>query len=149
MTNPTEPAKTDSTELEKILNKSPIDKDVPDDIWGTIHGTWTGLWTDAYGEWDEKQPSDIYPISDLLSTEAEKRLLAAIQAHITRQVEAAEARMRKDIKAKWYKVGIRVGVHVIGEDLIQMPQSVIYLKNYMEFMRALSPHTEQKGGEDE
>lgn len=73
MPKPT-PDTSPGDELDEIFNASPIDKEVPEDVWKTIYPTWTGLWTDAYGEWDERQPSDIYPLTELLSTEAEARL---------------------------------------------------------------------------
>lgn len=83
--------------LDKIFNQSPIDKEVPENIWETIRPTWTGLWTDAYGEWDEKQPSDLYPLSDLLSSEAEQRLKTAIEHYATAKAEeaAVEARINE------------------------------------------------------
>lgn len=61
-------------EIDEVFNKSPINKEVPADIWETIYPTWTGLWTDGFGEWDERQPSDIYPLVELLSKEAYERL---------------------------------------------------------------------------
>lgn len=73
--------------LQDELKAKPIEKAVPDNIWETIHATWTGLWTDAYGEWDERQPSDIYPITDLLSAQAEERLLKNVTSHIAADVE--------------------------------------------------------------
>lgn len=67
--------KSAKEQLEEILKRPPIKEEVPDDIWGTIYATWTGLWTDGYGQWDEKQPSDIYPLEDILSTEAYDRIV--------------------------------------------------------------------------
>ena len=92
MTNPTpqQPkagGANSESELDKILDHKPVEN-VPDDIWETIHATWTGLWTDAYGEWDEKQPSDLYPISDLLSEKRLQSLKAAILAWHHQQLEA-------------------------------------------------------------
>lgn len=88
-------------ELEQLFTKSPIEKNVPDDVWGTIHPTWTGLWTDAYGEWDELQPSDIYPLTELLSEDAESRLKAAIQ-HLIDQARLDGRRIQAEATAdKW------------------------------------------------
>ena len=73
--------------LDEIFKTSPINKEVPEDIWETIYATWTGLWTDGYGEWDEKQPSDIYPLDELLSTQARDRLKQAITS-LTKELVA-------------------------------------------------------------
>lgn len=89
-------AQDSQSELDKIFNASPIDEEVPEDIWGTIYPTWTGLWTDGYGEWDEKQPSDIYPLTEILSREAEERLKKAIEAYVTTRVKEAERLARID-----------------------------------------------------
>jgi len=67
-------------ELDKLLNQSPTDQEVPASVWGDLHGTWTGLWTDSYGEWDEQQASDLWPIRDLLSSEREEWLKSNIVA---------------------------------------------------------------------
>lgn len=48
--------------LDELLEAKPTDKEVPESVWGDIHATWTGLWTDSWGEWDEKQASDLWPI---------------------------------------------------------------------------------------
>lgn len=78
-------------EIDEVFNKSPINKEVPADIWGTIYPTWTGLWTDGYGEWDECQPSDIYPLVELLSKEAYERL--KLQLLALKSKWEAEARL--------------------------------------------------------
>jgi len=52
------------------------------------------LWTDAWGEWDEKQASDLWPVADLLSETREVTLVDEImklfaQAKQAWTVEAA------------------------------------------------------------
>ena len=81
--------------LDEIFKTSPIDKEVPEDIWETIYATWTGLWTDGYGEWDEKQPSDIYPLDELLSTQAKDRLKQAFTSLIKELVAEAKRESHK------------------------------------------------------
>lgn len=83
-------------ELDAILTTSPT-KNVPDDIWETIHATWTGLWTDAYGEWDELQASDIFPISELLSSERELWLKQAIHRYTQKMVVAELKRIKEGV----------------------------------------------------
>lgn len=85
--------------LDEVFKTSPIDKEVPEDIWETIYATWTGLWTDGYGEWDEKQPSDIYPLDELLSTQAKDRLKQALTSLIKELV--AEAKPGPDRYVKY------------------------------------------------
>lgn len=85
---------TDSNEelrskLNKLIEKSPINEDVPDDIWESIYATWTGLWTDGYGKWDERQPSDIYPLDELLSVQAKDRFVNELLQLILSDREAA------------------------------------------------------------
>jgi hypothetical protein len=73
------------TELEEILNARPTDKEVPESVWNDIYATWTGLWTDSYGEWDEQQASDLFPISDLLSEERQAWLVKALHTYLYKQ----------------------------------------------------------------
>lgn len=73
--------------LQNELAAKPTTESVPADIWSTIYPTWTGLWTDAYGKWDERQPSDIYPITEFLSESAEQRFLEQTIAHIAEDLK--------------------------------------------------------------
>jgi hypothetical protein len=68
--------------LTKLLSKSPIAEEPPKGLWESLHATWTGIWTDFWGKWDELQASDVFPITDLLSEEAEQRLKQAISERI-------------------------------------------------------------------
>lgn len=80
--------------IEDILEFKPK-KYVPKDLWGSIKATWTGLWTDFYGEWDELQASDAFPISHLLSGDAEKRLIQGIEALIKQEKKLSKLRKIK------------------------------------------------------
>lgn len=89
-------------DIDEILEAKPVEN-VPDDIWGTLHPTWTGLWTDAYGEWDERQASDLFPISDLLSEERLEWLKQAIATHTAKAVEAARVDEHNMVMKRWGK----------------------------------------------
>lgn len=93
---------------EQLLKTSPIGSEVPDNIWETIHATWTGLWTDAYGEWDEKQASDVFPISDLLSTNRElwlkQQILSLALDLATEIVGEMESEAGEEGFAKWKRI---------------------------------------------
>jgi hypothetical protein len=107
--NPTDPVKTDPelesliAQLTAILDK-PQMENIPDDLWGTIYPTWTGLWTDYHGSLDEKQPSDVYAVSDLLSEERKKKLLqelvAVVQSQRTALLEELEKEGPKDFPVR-------------------------------------------------
>lgn len=58
--------------VKQILDKKPELVPPPDGLWESIHATWTGLWTDFHSGWDERQPSDIFPVNDFLSVEREE-----------------------------------------------------------------------------
>lgn len=88
--------------LDEIFKTSPIDKEVPEDIWETIYATWAGLWTNGHGEWDEKQPSDIYPLDELLSTQARNRLKQAITSLFKELV--AEANLPNEYQDRLLKM---------------------------------------------
>lgn len=83
-------------QLKQLLDKSPINEEVPDDIWGTIYPTWTGLWTDGYGSWDEKQPSDIYPLSELMSNEAKERFINEVADLVASREKAIKMQAIED-----------------------------------------------------
>lgn len=105
--NTNDPVKTDPelesliAQLTAILDK-PQMENIPDDLWGTIYPTWTGLWTDYHGSLDEKQPSDVYAVSDLLSEERKRKLLqelvAVVQSQRTALLEELEKEGPKDIE---------------------------------------------------
>lgn len=73
------PTTSQEDEIDKMLNTKPDLVPPPDGLWESIHGTWTGLWTDFHGNWDERQASDVFPISDLLSDERAAWLKEQIQ----------------------------------------------------------------------
>jgi hypothetical protein len=79
--------------LEEILAAKPTDKDVPESIWNDIHPTFTGLWTDSYGEWDEQQASDLFPVSDLLSDDREAWLKSEILQALAAEIEPLKVDM--------------------------------------------------------
>lgn len=94
--NPPKPEEELKKQIKALLDEKPDLIPPPDGLWESIHATWTGLWTDFYGSWDERQASDVFPISDLLSSEREDAFVKALATLIRqKELEAASLAQRR------------------------------------------------------
>lgn len=110
--------------VEKILDEPQV-KDIPEDLWKTIYPTWTGLWTDYHGEFEERQPSDIYAVSDLLSSERYDKLIAQLLALL----QEVDRKAREDIlktKIKEWKYDLKQSKHMTIDFAFSAENQIIY-----------------------